>query len=309
MIAFAYDARFLEHDMKDHPECAGRLRSIMDYLQDAAISSQLIQVKVSEASEAELALIHNPQYIQSLQDFCKSGDQWIDADTYVLPCSYDIARLAVGAVLNAIKTVHQGLVKKAFCAVRPPGHHAASDMAMGFCLFNNIAIGARFIQKQKWGDKILIIDWDVHHGNGTQDIFWEDPSVGYVSVHRYPFYPGTGRADETGGVAAKGTLFNLPVSARTGIDEILNRTEEMIQKAADQMRPDWILISCGFDAYHKDPLGGLGFDAHSYARLTSFVGSIARCYAEGRVVSVLEGGYNQDALGPLVEAHLQALIM
>jgi acetoin utilization deacetylase AcuC-like enzyme len=204
--------------------------------------------------------------------------------------------------------IAQGKDKTAFCAVRPPGHHATGDRAMGFCLFNNVAVAARYIQKKGWGERILIVDWDVHHGNGTQDIFWTDPTVGYFSIHRYPFYPGTGSMEEVGDRAGQGTIYNLPVGLGYGLEKTIQLAEKYMDDAVNKIKPDWILISCGFDAYAGDPIGGLGFEPETYVRLTKRVKVLAQKFSKGRIVSVLEGGYALEALGMLAECHIRELM-
>lgn len=308
MTLLAFDPIFLEHNMPGHPECADRLTSIIQHLRKTDLWDKLQAIHLREATDQELALVHSKEHIENIRSVCKSGDGWIDSDTYVLANSFSIAKLAAGAVLSAIENIASGAGETAFCAVRPPGHHATRDHAMGFCLFNNVAIGARFIQKQGWGERILIVDWDVHHGNGTQDIFWDDPTVGYFSVHRSPFYPGSGSIHDKGGGEGAGTTFNLPLSHFLTDDKVLSMAEAMIREAAEKIRPDWILISCGFDAYAQDPIGGLGFNAESYAVLTRIVMDLAGKFSQGRVVSVLEGGYALDVLGTLTEAHLRELM-
>lgn len=306
MTYFAFDPRFLDHDYVGHPECAERLVSIVKHLKASRLWPDLIPVEVRAASDDELAMVHTRSYIQSVKGFCAYGGGWFDSDTYALECSYEVAKLACGAVLAAVEAVAGAKTgSTAFCAVRPPGHHAATDRAMGFCIFNNVAVAARHIQARKWGERVMIVDWDVHHGNGTQDIFWDDPLVTYFSVHRFPFYPGTGDMTQTGGA---GNIFNYPVSTHVDVAKVMDLCEEYILKAAGKFKPDWILISCGFDAYVHDPIGGLGFDAGSYEALTRVVMQAANEYARGRVVSVLEGGYHLNALGPLAEVHIKALL-
>ena len=308
MTLLAYDKRFLEHDFSGHPECAERLTSIISHLERSDLWPKLIPVSIREVSDDELALVHTRSHIQSVRSFCEMGGGWFDADTYALASSYFIAKLACGAVLSSIEMITQGKDKTAFCAIRPPGHHATPDRAMGFCLFNNVAVAARFIQKQKWGERVLIVDWDVHHGNGTQDIFWADPTVAYFSAHRYPFYPGTGSMEEIGEGAGEGLTFNLPLGPDFALAKKVELTEKYIRDIAKKVKPDWILISCGFDAYSGDPIGGLGFEAETYAYLTRVVREVAAEFSQGRVVSVLEGGYALEALGKLAEAHIRELI-
>lgn len=307
MTILIYDDRFLTHDFSGHPECANRLIFMLEYLRKSAIWQNLKKVAPREASEAELALVHSEEHIRDIKNYCKNGGGWLDPDTYTLDISFSVACLAAGALLAAIEHIAEGEAKSAFCAVRPPGHHATRDRAMGFCLFNNIAVAARFIQKRGWGRKILIVDWDVHHGNGTQNIFWNDADVAYFSIHRFPFYPGTGSAEEIGDGPGKGNIFNLPIDMKMSVEQALHMAEVYLENAAKKIKPDWILVSCGFDAYENDPIGGLGFQTEHYRRLTKMIRKLADQYSQGRIVSALEGGYALDALGPLAEAHIDEL--
>jgi acetoin utilization deacetylase AcuC-like enzyme len=212
-----------------------------------------------------------------------------------------VARAAVGALLVAVDEIAAGRARHAFCAVRPPGHHASADRAMGFCLFNQVAIAARYVQQRTPWRRVLIVDFDVHHGNGTQDVFYRDPSVFYLSVHRAPFYPGTGAAAERGA----GTTLNLPFGPGTPRETILDAWEKAMRGEARAFRPEFVLVSAGFDAYREDPIGGLGYEVDDYRRLMEPVVALA---PPGRVVSALEGGYRIDALGPCVLAHLAPLL-
>jgi acetoin utilization deacetylase AcuC-like enzyme len=224
------------------------------------------------------------------------------------PKSFDAALRAAGAAIYAVDQVMSGAAGNAFCAVRPPGHHALRNKAMGFCLFNNVAIAARYVQKKHGLAKVLIVDWDVHHGNGTQAAFYDDPTVLYFGVHQWPFYPGTGAADEKGEGRGLGTTVNVPLPAGSGDREFQRAFEEALEPAARAFRPDFVLISAGFDAHEGDTLGRMKVSTEGYARLTRIVRRIADPSARGRIVSVLEGGYNLDALAASVEAHLRALM-
>jgi acetoin utilization deacetylase AcuC-like enzyme len=217
------------------------------------------------------------------------------------------AETAIATVLTAVDGVIAGRHASAFCAVRPPGHHAEADRAMGFCLFNNVAVAARYAQKKHGLSRVLIVDWDVHHGNGTQNIFYDDPTVFYFSTHQYPFYPATGSTAEEGAGLGEGTTLNCPLPAGAGDREILDRFENKLLPAADAFKPEFIFISAGFDAHEEDPLAGLRVTEKGYARLTGFVKDLAARHAGGRIVSALEGGYNLAALGRSVEAHLRVL--
>ena len=247
--------------------------------------------------------------LQLLSEVCSQQVRFAGSpDTPICEASYAVATEAAGGVLAAIDAVMAGEVRNAFCAVRPPGHHATTDKAMGFCLLNNVAIAARYIQKQKKLPKVLIVDWDVHHGNGTQDIFYEDPRVFYFSVHRYPFYPGTGGADQQGAGEGQGLTLNVPLPAGSGDRDFEQAFTEKLVPAARQFRPDFVLISAGFDAHQNDPLGGMRVTAEGYGKLTRIVKQIAEENCHGRLVSVLEGGYNLDGLAASVEMHLRYLL-
>jgi acetoin utilization deacetylase AcuC-like enzyme len=216
--------------------------------------------------------------------------------------------MAVGGVQSAIDAVMEGRIKNAFCAVRPPGHHALKDRAMGFCFFNNVAIAAKYIQNQHRLSKVLVVDWDVHHGNGTQAIFYDDPTVFYFSAHQSPFYPGTGGADEKGEGKGLGFTLNVPLPAGSGDAEYLKAFEERLKPAAAAFQPDFVLISAGFDSARDDLLGRMNLTPGGYAQLTRIVKAIAEQHCRGRLVSVLEGGYNLEALAASVEAHLRVLM-
>lgn len=236
------------------------------------------------------------------------GYRPLDPDTWVSPRSYEVARLAVGGVLAAVDAVMEGRAHNAFAAVRPPGHHALPERAMGFCLFHNVAIGARYAQGRYGLRRALIIDWDVRHGNGTQEIFYEDPEVLYFSTHQYPHYPGTGAAGETGEGRGIGTTLNVPLQAGSGDPEILKAFREKLLPAAKGFRPDFIFISAGFDAHREDPLGGLAVSTGGFSRLTELVRGIAEEECGGRLVSALEGAYTLSSLSASVAAHLLALM-
>ena len=219
-----------------------------------------------------------------------------------------MAALAAGSVVDAVDRVLRGEDSTALCLVRPPGHHASAAQAMGFCLFNNVALGAMAAVRRHGLDRVLIVDFDVHHGNGTQAIFWEDPRVGFLSMHRYPFYPGTGSADGRGSGDGFGTTANLPFEFGTPRGEIMDAFTARLQSFADHIRPQLVLVSAGFDAHRTDPIGNLGLEAEDYAAFTDRILEIAAAHAGGRVVSVLEGGYNPPALAQCVEEHLTRLL-
>ncbi|HEY2892920.1 MAG TPA: histone deacetylase, partial [Pirellulales bacterium] len=240
--------------------------------------------------------------------YAASGGGRIEADTIVSPRSFDVARLAAGAACDAVRQVVSGVDKTALCLVRPPGHHARPHDAMGFCLFNNVAVAAQAALQEHQLERVLIVDWDVHHGNGTQETFWEDGRVGLLSIHRWPFYPGTGDTDETGTGRGLGWIANVPVQFGTPLAAYHDRFERGLTDLAAKVRPELVLISAGFDAHREDPIGSLELETEDFARLTKTVLAIANEYAQGRVVSLLEGGYNPARLAESVEVHLRGLL-
>jgi acetoin utilization deacetylase AcuC-like enzyme/GH35 family endo-1,4-beta-xylanase len=292
------DPVFLEHRMEGHPERPERLAVILKAL--AAVPG-LRRIAPRAASGEELELVHSRRHVERIRTLSESGGGAIDPDTYVTPRSFEVARTAVGALLNAVDEIAAGRARNGFCAVRPPGHHASRERAMGFCLFNQVAVAARYLQARTGWKRVLIVDFDVHHGNGTQDVFYRDDSVFYLSVHRDPFYPGTGAAAERG----SGTTLNLPIRYGTPRASILGAYETAVRGAAREFRPDFVLVSAGFDAYRDDPIAGLGYEVEDYRRLMEVVVEVA---PPGRVVSALEGGYNLDALGACAVAHLEPML-
>lgn len=308
MVMLYYDAAFLNHKTGDHPECPTRIIPASRQLHQMAIHLGCSRPAWQPLTLDDLSLVHTRGYAEQLQQFCVGGGGQLDVDTVVSPQSYDVALLAAGAVADAVDRVIQGDERRAFCLVRPPGHHALASKAMGFCLFNNVAIGARLAIRRHRLSRVLIVDWDVHHGNGTQEIFWEDPHVGFFSIHRWPFYPGTGAADETGGGAAIGTKLNVPIQYGTSRQEYLTVFTKALQQIASRMQPELILISAGFDAHKFDPFGSLDLETADFQTLTRHVVEVANQYAGGRIVSVLEGGYHPTALAESVELHVHELL-
>jgi acetoin utilization deacetylase AcuC-like enzyme len=308
MTLLYYDLRFLEHDTGDHPECAERIRDIPQRLHTAGLDQQCRRPDWEPLSGQRLARVHSPEYTQRLRRFAEAGGGYIEGDTALSRASYDVALLAAGAACDAVERILAGEDRQAFCLLRPPGHHALGEAAMGFCLLNNVAIAAKTATEEAGLDRVLIVDWDVHHGNGTQAIFWEDPRVGFLSIHRWPFYPGTGLADETGGGRGLGTTLNLPVAFGTPRGEYTRRFCDSLDHFAAQIKPQLVLISAGFDAHRRDPVGNLGLEVEDFAALTRAVLDVADGYAQGRLVSVLEGGYDPEILGQSVEAHLGEML-
>ncbi len=308
MTLLYLDPRFLEHDTGDHPECAQRLEAVHARLESAGLPAQCQRPPWEHAALHELGLVHTPDYVQSVARFAQGGGGQIEADTWVAPQSYDVARHAAGAVCDAVRRVVRGEDKNALCLVRPPGHHALEGAPMGFCLFNSIAVGARLATVELGLDRVMIVDWDVHHGNGTQDAFWSDPQVAFLSIHRYPFYPGTGSEDETGTGAALGTKLNLPVPFGTPRKDFLAHLATELTDFANAMQPQLVLISAGFDAHRADPIGSLGLECEDFGVMTQFLVEVANTFCGGKLVSVLEGGYNPDKLAESVELHLRGLM-
>lgn len=305
-----YHPDYLGHDMgPGHPESPERLRAIMSRLEMSGLLSRLVPIEAEPASDKWIAEIHSAQYVRSLRAHAPdSGRISLDPDTSMSAGSLRAAYLAAGGALKATDAIVAGTVDHAFCAVRPPGHHAEADRAMGFCLFNNIAIAARYAQRHHGIKRVLIVDWDVHHGNGTQHSFYADPSVLFFSTHQYPYYPGTGRSTEAGDGEGAGLTINVPMSSGQGDEEYEEVFERVLVPAADSFCPEFVMVSAGFDAHKEDPLAGMALTEKGYAALTGIVTRIARRHAHGRILSCLEGGYNLTALAASVEQHLLALM-
>jgi len=302
---FLADAIAKEHDTGlNHPERIARWDAAVRGLGAAGPS----HTPPRAATEDELALCHTRHYIASARRDVEAGRLSLSTgDTDICPRSFDVAIRAAGLCLNAVDRVMDRQANNAFCIVRPPGHHATATRGMGFCLFNNIAIAARYAQHQHGVERVLIADWDVHHGNGTQDIFYRDPSVFFFSTHQSPWYPGTGDRDETGEGAGEGTTMNRPFAAGTGRAEILGVFQQELAVAMDAFRPELVLISAGFDSRLGDPLGHFRLTDEDFADLTRVMLDIADKYAGDRLISVLEGGYNLPGLTQAVAAHTGAL--
>ena len=297
---------FLDHQTPSgHPERADRIRVINDKLKSHRFEA-LLRDEAPEADQVMLERCHPPAYIQAIKESCPaSGIARLDADTWLSPGSWEAMLRGAGAATHAVDQVMSGRAQNAFAAIRPPGHHAEQQTAMGFCFFNNAAIAARHAQAVHGIERVAIIDWDVHHGNGTQDIFWSDPSVLYVSTHEMPLYPGTGAADETG---AFGTILNVPMQAGDGSEAFRAAFDDVILPRLHEFRPDFLIISAGFDAHRDDPLGNLQLDEADFAWATRKLMVLADVHAHGRIVSVLEGGYDLQGLALSVAAHVEALM-
>jgi acetoin utilization deacetylase AcuC-like enzyme len=305
-----YHTDYLKHDPGHrHPERPERLTAVVNAIKESGLWEKLVHLEPSPAIVEQVAYVHDEDYIEALREFCAGGGGLMDPDTGVSPDSFDIALLAAGGAIRAIDAVVDGEVQNAFAAVRPPGHHAFPNKSKGFCLFNNVAIGARYLQKEHNLERILIIDWDIHHGDGTNYFFYQDPSVFYFSIHEYPFYPGTGRAYENGRGKGAGYTLNVPVPYGTGVDEYMDVFQQKLKPAALNFRPEFVLISAGFDAHKDDPLSGIMLTSSAYGQFTEIAREIADLTCGGRIVSLLEGGYSLSALPESVLEHLKQLMV
>jgi acetoin utilization deacetylase AcuC-like enzyme len=293
------------HDGGRHPERQARIDAVMAGVADVAseLGSELEIVAPERADAAALERVHTAAYLRRLEEFCASGGGDLDLDTFARPDSWEAALLSAGAGLQAIDVLRHRGEGVAFVATRPPGHHALADRSMGFCLLNNVAVSAAALVAA--GERVLIVDWDVHHGNGTQAIFWDDPSVLYVSTHQSPFYPGTGEADEVGGVRARGLTVNVPLPAGATGDVVRRALDVVAAPVVDAFSPTWVLVSAGFDAHRGDPLADLSLSGGDFAALAQMVAAYAP--GPGRLVVLLEGGYDLGGLRTSVAATLGAL--
>lgn len=303
--ALLADPAVMEHDTGlGHPERAARFEAVLKGLSEF----QLTACNPRQANEDELAACHKHAYLHTVELDVRSGSSELSTgDTTICPRSLEAAKRASGLVLNAVDLVAGGQARNAFCAARPPGHHASASRGMGFCLFNNVAVAARYAQRKYGVERVLIADWDVHHGNGTQDIFYSDGSVLFFGTHQHPWYPGTGMPDEVGEGRGAGLTINRPFPAGTGGAEILDAFRTSLEPAAAGFRPEMIFISAGFDSRQGDPLGRFLLTDEDFAQLTRFLMELANTYCGGKLVSVLEGGYSLSGLIHAVRAHASAL--
>jgi len=298
------DERFLSHEAGSrHPEQPARLSAVWEGLAAADLGDALVRVEPRPAEVEELLVVHPSSHLSRLEMIDAAGGGRVDPDTVMGPDSWEAARLAAGAGLVAIDALKKGVADFAFCAVRPPGHHAMPERSMGFCLLNNVAVAAAALANA--GQKVVIVDLDAHHGNGTQDAFYGDDRVLFVSCHQWPLYPGTGAADEVGTGAGIGTTVNLPVPPGTAGDDYRYAMDSLVVPVVENFKPDWLLISAGFDAHRADPLTDLGLTSGDYADL---MGSLANLVSTGRVIAFLEGGYDLAALSDSVGASVAALL-
>lgn len=309
MVRLYTDERMLEHHPpSQHPERPERLQAILRHLDRTGLRARCAQEAVREVTRAELERVHTAAYLDQVPRFELKGGGPLDPDTWVYPGSNEAAKLAAGAAVQAVAGVIQGPDPRALCLVRPPGHHARPHEAMGFCLYGNVAVAAADALATHGLGRVLVVDFDVHHGNGTQEMFYDNGRVGFLSIHRYPFYPGSGAADETGTGAGLGLIKNVPVPYGIRRTDYLAAFRSALDDLADKVRPELVLISAGFDAHAEDPVGDLGLEVEDFQELTKAVLDVAKTHAGGRVVSVLEGGYNVSILAGCVAAHLETLL-
>lgn len=308
-VGFYSHDHYLKHETgPGHPERPERLQHLTQHLKKTDVFAELTHLSPDPCDINHIKQVHPGNYVESIQNACKNGLHYLDSDTVVCEDSYEIGLLAAGAAVEACDAVMQGKVESAFCAVRPPGHHAEPARAMGFCLFNNVAIAARYLQTHHSIKKVCIIDWDVHHGNGTQNAFYDEPTVFYISIHQYPLYPGTGLAEEKGQGNGEGATLNFPSPPGFNDKEYLQIFENDIAPAVRKFNPEFMLISAGFDAHLNDPLANMNVTEEGFARMTQVVYDLANEFCQGRMVSILEGGYNLDALSRSVEHHLRVML-
>ena len=303
-----YDPIYLEHDTGDHVENARRLVTALSYLKETGIKEKLTCLPPRPALLEELEMIHAPEYISYVKSKAEKGGGWLDPDTVMSPRSYEAALYAAGGLLVAVEEVMKGEVDNAFALVRPPGHHAIYDRAMGFCIFNNMAIAAKFALSKFSLKRVLIADFDVHHGNGTQDAFYADPKVLYFSTHQYPFYPGTGRMDETGTGKGEGTTVNFPMAAGWGDEEYLRAFNEVLVPVARRFQPQLILVSAGFDAHWADHLAMMRVSVQGFAQMATILKNLAAELCQGRLIFTLEGGYNLRVVSSSIKAIFDVLL-
>jgi acetoin utilization deacetylase AcuC-like enzyme len=305
MLILAGPTGGAEHDGgRSHPERPARIDAVMAGVDDLLLGDELIMVEATEATPQDLARVHTLGYLDALEYFCRRGGGALDADTFAESDSWLAAIRAAGAGVAAVDSLRQHGSGVGFVVARPPGHHATADLAMGFCLLNNVAVAAAALTAG--GERVLIVDWDVHHGNGTQSIFWDDPNVLYLSTHQWPLFPGTGKPEDIGGTRARGLTVNIPVPPGATGDILVMAIEKLGRPVIEQFAPDWVLVSCGFDAHRADPLGGLELSGGDFARLVQLVGAWAP--QPGRLLLFLEGGYDATALRTSVTATLEAML-
>jgi acetoin utilization deacetylase AcuC-like enzyme len=306
-VGYVYEPVYLEHDTGQHPENAARLEAIMSRLEESGLKGRLCHIPARAATIEEISLVHQGDYIAYVQAVAKNGGGWLDPDTVVSPGSFKAALYAAGGLMKATEVVmSEG--GYAYALVRPPGHHATATQAKGFCLFNNVAIAARYAQSVFSLERIAIIDFDVHHGNGTQDTFYSDPSVLYISAHEFPLYPGTGGLEETGSGDGRGTTVNIPLPAGSGDGEYLKVFDEIIVPVVRRFEPQLILVSAGYDGHWSDRLAMMDLSVTGYAMMAGIIKGLADELCGGHLVLTLEGGYPLMSLAASVKATFDVLL-
>lgn len=299
----------MEHDTgSEHPESADRMMAISNHLKSTDVYRKVQKVDPRSATLAELKYVHPEYYVRDIESKCSSGVTILNGgDTIISAESYSVALQAAGGSIKAVEMIFEDKLTNVFCAIRPPGHHAERDLAMGFCLFNNAAIAAKVAQAKFDIDRIIILDWDVHHGNGTQHIFETDPTVHYISLHQFPFYPGTGAKEETGSGDGLGATSNFPLDAGSGDEIYMDIIKNSVSDILMEFNPDFIILSAGFDAHILDPLGNMKISTGCFAEMTGVITDLAAETCKGKLLSILEGGYHFQALSESVELHLMKL--
>jgi acetoin utilization deacetylase AcuC-like enzyme len=302
-----YDEIFHRHDTGPwHPESPQRLKAVEGAIE--GLADKIVRIPPREASREDLLLVHSPEYIERIFNIDKSEIVMLDPDTAFSPQTREVSLAAVGGVLEAADRIMKGEVSRAFCAVRPPGHHAERDRAMGFCIFNNVAVGAAYIRTHGDIEKIAIVDWDLHHGNGTQRAFYDRDDIMYISLHQFPYYPGSGSSVEKGSGKGVGYTLNIPMNGGAGDEEYRSAFRSTVLPALEKFEPDVIFISAGFDAHRNDPLGSMNLSSEFYGEMTKMLRDVADRFGRGRIISVLEGGYDPVALRESVTGHLTELL-
>jgi acetoin utilization deacetylase AcuC-like enzyme len=307
-VGLVYDPIYLGHDTGDHVENGRRLERTMELLGTSNLRRQLVTITPEPAAMEDLLRVHSAQHVARVDRSASTGGGWLDGDTMTSPGSYEAALYAAGGVARATEEVIKGDVESAFALVRPPGHHATRTDAMGFCLFNNVAIAARVAVQKHGLERVLIVDFDVHHGNGTQDIFYADAQVVYVSTHQYPLYPGTGRVEEAGVAGGRDHTVNIPLPPWSGDREYLLAFEQIIVPVAHRFQPQIILVSAGYDAHWTDNISSMQVTVGGYARMATILKQLAAELCQGRLVFALEGGYHLQALAHSVKATIEVLL-
>ncbi|MCP4582709.1 MAG: histone deacetylase [candidate division Zixibacteria bacterium] len=306
LLTVFYDQTFLKHGSGQfHPESPARLKPVIEACESFSDIDIIRECRRAERDEIEL--VHTREYFDYIESV-PGESVMLDPDTYFGPDSFEVSLKAAGAVIEAVRYVSEGDKRRAFCAVRPPGHHAEAGKAMGFCIFNNIAIGAAFALTSNLAERVAIIDWDVHHGNGTQNMFYDNPDVLYISLHQYPYYPGSGSENETGDGDGDGSNLNIPMRQGANDEQYKIAFQEKVLPAIENYRPDLLMVSAGFDAHRDDPLAGVDLSTEMFGIMTRMLVDQAVKHCRGRIVSVLEGGYNPDVLRDSMKIHLKELL-